>query len=184
MFFAEMLGRSVNIFIEQAGLLKKVSFPKLCLPIIVVASSSLSFVIVLALFLIFLLIIGHFPGWVILSMIPVLILQAALATGLGILLSTINVFYRDINQTVSVVLQFWFWLTPIVYPASIIPERVQTILEFNPVWPLIRAYHTIFLDRSVPDWTGLAYPFILSVVFVWLGIFAFFKLQGEIVDEL
>jgi lipopolysaccharide transport system permease protein len=182
--FGEMLGRCVNIFVEHAGILKKVNFPKLCLPIIVWASSWLHFAIILGLFLLFLLLSGNFPGWVILAIVPVLVLQTAFTLGLGVLLATVNVFYRDVSQTVSVVLQFWFWLTPIVYVSTLIPESVRTFLELNPMWPIVRAYQGIFLDHAAPDWSTLVYPAILTAVLAYLGMNAFFRLQGEIVDEL
>ena len=182
--FAEMLGRSVNIFVESANLLKKINFPKLCLPIIVLVSSLLNFAIIMSLFLLFLLIISAFPGWIILSVLPVLGIQLMLAMGLGMLLATINVFYRDVQQLVQVVLQFWFWLTPIVYVAPTLPPTAQRILDLNPLWPLIQAYQGIFLEHQMPDWAGLIYPLLLALFFLVLGIFAFYKLQGEIVDEL
>ena len=182
--FSEMLGRCVNIFVEHAGILKKVSFPKLCLPIIVLVSSWLHFAIVLSLFLIFLLLSGNFPGWVLLAGIPVMLIQAAFTVGLGVLLATINVFYRDISQSVSVILQFWFWITPIVYAPTLIPERARAVLEWNPIWPLIRAYQGIFLDKVAPDWSSLIYPAVLAALFGALGMYSFFRLQGEIVDEL
>jgi len=182
--FSEMLSRSVNIFVENANLLKKIHFPKLCLPIIVVVSSLLNFAIVMSLFLIFLVVIGAFPGWVILSALPVLMVQLAFTVGLGLLLATINVFYRDVSQTLQVVLQFWFWLTPVVYAASTLPGKASVIMAVNPMWPFIHAYHGIFLEKALPVWTEFIYPVALTVFFIWMGIFSFHKLQGEIVDEL
>ena len=182
--FSEMLGRSVNIFVENANLLKKINFPKLCLPIIILVSSILNFAIIMSLFLLFLLITSSFPGWVILSVLPVLGIQLMFAMGLGMLLATINVFYRDVQQMVQVILQFWFWLTPIVYVAATLPDTAQRILDLNPLWPLIQAYQGIFLEHQMPDWAGLIYPLLLALFFIVLGVFAFYKLQGEIVDEL
>ncbi|HRD32791.1 MAG TPA: ABC transporter permease [Rhodocyclaceae bacterium] len=182
--FAETLGRGVSIFVDNAGLLKKVSFPKLCLPVIVVLSSWLHFTIVIGVFIAVLLVIGQFPGWVVLWAIPIVLLQTGLAIGLGILLATINTFYRDVGQAVGVILQFWFWLTPIVYPVTILPEPVSRAIELNPVWPIIRAHQTIFLEQTMPDWPHLVYPAVLTVILLFVGMYAFHRLQGEIVDEL
>jgi len=182
--FSEMLSRSVNIFVENANLLKKISFPKLCLPIIVLVSCLLNFAIIMFLFLLFLLMVSSFPGLIILSTLPVLVIQLLFTIGLGMLLATVNVFYRDIQQLVQVVLQFWFWLTPIVYVSSTLPDTAQTILRVNPLWPLIHAYQGIFLEHRLPDWIDLIYPLLLALFFVFWGIFSFYKLQGEIVDEL
>lgn len=182
--FSEMLSRTVNIFVENAQLLKKVHFPKLCLPIIVLASNVINFVIVMAIFLTFMLIIGAFPGWIIFAALPVLLIQLMFTSGLGIFLATINVFYRDIHQTVLVVLQFWFWLTPIVYVSTTLPKSALQIMKWNPMWPFIKAYQGIFLEKTTPEWSTFIYPAILTILGIWLGVFAFYKLQGEIVDEL
>ena len=182
--FSEILNRSVGIFVENANLLKKIQFPKLCLPIIVVVSSVLNFFITMGLFMGFLILAGLFPGGVIWGVIPVLIIQLMFTIGLGMFLATINVFYRDIQQGVQVVLQFWFWLTPIVYLAATLPPWVREILNWNPLWPLIQAYQGIFLKHVLPDWSTLIYPCILGLFLVGAGIYAFHRLQGEIVDEL
>jgi lipopolysaccharide transport system permease protein len=183
-FFSEMLSRCVNIFVENSNLLKKIHFPKLCLPIIVLASSTLNFAIVMGIFIGFLLIIGAFPGGVVLYALPVLFMQMGFAIGMGVLLATINVFYRDVNQTVQVILQFWFWLTPIVYVPLSLPKAAQTFMDWNPMYNFIRAYHRIFLEQVPPQWSDMVYPGLLAIFFVFLGVFAFHKLQGEIVDEL
>jgi lipopolysaccharide transport system permease protein len=128
--------------------------------------------------------IAAFPGWVLLSAIPVLMIQLMFTLGLGMFLATIHVFYRDVQQTVQVVLQFWFWLTPIVYMSATLPPAVREILNWNPLWPLIQAYQGIFLEHMQPNWNSLIYPSVLGMFFAMLGIYAFYKLQGEIVDEL
>ena len=183
-FFSELLGRSVGIFVQNANLLKKASIPKLCLPIIVILSSLTNYAIIMAIFIAFLILTGNFSGFPLIAALPVAAIIGALAIGLGILLGTINVFYRDVEQTMGIVLQFWFWLTPIVYVSKTLPGFAAGFLKLNPMWPLIDAMHTIFLDGRFPGWTGLVYPAVLSAALVYLGMFAFWKLNGEIVDEL
>ena len=182
--FSELLTRCVGIFIEHGDMLKKVQFPKLCLPIMVFTSALIHFGIVLALFFVFLLLSADTLGWVSFAMVPVLVIQIAFTAGLGIFLGTVNVFYRDVQQSTALLLQFWFWLTPIVYVASGLPEPVRDLLQWNPMWPVIRAYQTIFLEGNVPDWASLVFPGAVAVLFVFLGMLAFHRLQGEIVDEL
>lgn len=183
-FFAELLNRSIGVFVQNADLLKKVSLPKLSLPLIVVLSSLMNFVIVMGLFSGFLALNNTFPGWSMAAVIPVIIILIAFTTGLGVLLGTINVFYRDIEQTIGVALQFWFWLTPIVYVTKTLPGALESVLQWNPIWPIIRAMHTIFLEARSPDWSDLLYPAGLAVGLLYLGLFAFWRLNGEIVDEL
>lgn len=182
--FSDLLSRSVGVFVHNANLLKKVNLPKLALPVIVALSGLSNFAVILILFLGFLFVIGSFPGAALLAMIPVLIVVIALALGLGVLLGTINVFYRDVEQSISMLLQFWFWLTPIVYPSRSLPGFFADVLAWNPMWPIVNFAQTIFLEDRVPDWSMLVYPATIATVLLMLGLFAFRKLSGEIVDEL
>ena len=182
--FSELLGRSVGIFVNNANLLKKVSFPKLTLPLIAILSSLLHYAIIMALFMIFLILAGYFPGWVVFAAVPVILILVAFTVGLGLLAGTINVFYRDIEQFTALVLQFWFWFTPIVYVRSILPDWLSALLGWNPVLPMVAAMQSIFLDARAPDWSTLVYPLTLAGLLLVLGWLAYRRLGGEIVDEL
>jgi lipopolysaccharide transport system permease protein len=100
------------------------------------------------------------------------------------LLGTVNVFFRDVAQLVGVLLQFWFWLTPIVYPADIVPERFQGLLALNPIKPLIMAYQCIFLDQQWPDFASLLPLALMTVGLLAVGLRFFLRHAGEMVDEL
>ena len=182
--FSELLGRSVGIFVNNANLLKKVSFPKLTLPLIAILSSLLHYAIIMALFMAFLVLAGYFPGWVVFAAAPVILILVAFTVGLGLLAGTINVFYRDIEQYTALVLQFWFWFTPIVYVRSILPDWLSALLGWNPVLPMVAAMQSIFLDARAPDWSTLVYPLTLAGLLLVLGWLAYRRLGGEIVDEL
>jgi len=182
--FAEITGRGQNVFLENAALLKKLSFPRLCLPIIVILSALLNFAIVLGIFLAVLILIGRFPGLPLLGIIPVLAVQILFAVGLGILLGVLNVFFRDVGQFFAIALQFWFWLTPIVYPAAIIPERFRSLIELNPMVPVIGAYQRIFVQAAWPEWPTLLPITLLGGLVCILALHLFRKRSGEMVDEL
>jgi lipopolysaccharide transport system permease protein len=182
--FTEMLGRLNTVFLEHGNLIKKSNFPRVCLPAIVALSSLINFGIVFALYLAFLAIIGHWPGWMLLAALPLLILQILFTLGLGIFLGTLNVFFRDVSQFTSVVLQFWFWLTPIVYTLPALPEGASELIRYNPMYPLMTAYQFLFLEHRVPDFTTL-YPLaLLTVFFLIVGARFFLARVGELVDEL
>jgi lipopolysaccharide transport system permease protein len=183
--FAEITGRAQNIFLDNANLLKKLSFPRLSLPIIVVLSAGLNFGIVFGLFTLFLLLTGNFPGWAFFALIPLLVLQVAFSIGLGVSLGVLNVFFRDVGQMFNVVLQFWFWLTPIVYPASILPTGARDILlSWNPMAPLVAGYQGVLVLGQWPDWHTLLMPTVVAVVLCLFGLRLFRKRAGEMVDEL
>jgi lipopolysaccharide transport system permease protein len=182
--FSDIVGRAQNVFIENANLIKKLSFPRLCLPIIVVLNAGLNFSIVFGLFILFLLFTNNFPGWVFLSVIPVLLIQIVFSIGLGMTLGVLNVFFRDVGQFFSIFLQFWFWFTPIVYPVNVLPESVQRLLVLNPMASVIDAYHQIFVFSRWPNWSTLMPVLVLSVLLCALGLYLFRKHAGAMVDEL
>lgn len=182
--FAEITGRSQNVFLEHANMLKKLSFPRLTLPVIVVLNAGINFVIIFTLFLCFLLLSGNFPGWPIFAMFPLLLVLVSFAIGLGVIIGILNVFFRDVGQLFGVVLQFWFWLTPIVYPPSILPEQVQSLMIYNPMASLIAGFQQVLVYASWPDWWSLLPVTVLSIVLCLLGMRLFRKRAGEMVDEL
>jgi lipopolysaccharide transport system permease protein len=182
--FAEIVTRGQNVFIEQANLIKKVSFPRICLPLIVVLNALVNFGIIFGLFVAFLLISGNFPGLIFFAIVPVLVLQVLLAIGLAMVAGVLNVFFRDVGQFVTIAIQFWFWFTPIVYPESILPDDVRALLAFNPMAHVIGAYQTVLVKGAQPDWAGLAPVLLLAVLLCVFGWRLFRKRSGEMVDEL
>ncbi|MHB1331611.1 MAG: ABC transporter permease [Sulfuriferula sp.] len=182
--FAEITSRAQTMFLEQANLLKKLSFPRLCLPVTVVANALVNFGIVFGLFSIFLVLSGNFPGWVYLALVPLLVIQICFSVGLGISLGVLNVFFRDVGQFFGILIQFWFWLTPIVYSVHILPESVRPWLMLNPMSSLIAAYQTILVSAQWPQWHTLWPITLLSLLLCALGFRLFRIHAGEMVDEL
>ena len=182
--FAEITTKAQNVFIDNAGLIKKISFPRICLPVIVVLNACLNFAIIFALFTAFLAISGNFPGVVWLALFPVLAVQIMLAIGLGISLGVLNVFFRDVGQFFSIMLQFWFWFTPVVYPVAVLPADVRPLLAWNPMAPVIMAYQDILVSQRMPDWAGLLPATVLAIILCLVAMQLFRKRAGEMVDEL
>jgi lipopolysaccharide transport system permease protein len=182
--FAEMLSRLTTVFLEHGNIIKKANFPRICLPTMVVLSALINFGILFALYLLFLAIIGHWPGWVLFAAVPLLALQILFTVGLGIFLGTLNVFFRDVGQFTGVVLQFWFWLTPIVYTLPALPEPARELMQLNPLQPLMAAYQSVFLGRVVPDYSTLLPLTVLALFFLIVGARFFLGRVGELVDEL
>ena len=182
--FNEITGRAQNTFLDNANLLKKLSFPRLCLPVIVVANALLNFAIIFSLFTVFLIISGNFPGLAYLAVVPLLAILTAFAIGLGITVGVLNVFFRDVGQFFGIFLQFWFWLTPIVYPASILPLKAQHFMQYNPIAPLIAGFQTVLVTGQYPLWDSLTYPCVFALLLCLLGMHLFRKHAGDMVDEL
>ena len=182
--FSEITTRSQTMFLDNAGLLKKLNFPRLCLPVTVVLNALLNFSIIFGLFTTFLLITNNFPGITYIALAPLLILLIAFAAGLGMILGVLNVFFRDVGQFFGIFITFWFWFTPIVYPVTILPERAKPIVELNPMAYLIGAVQGIVLRDEWPQWGQLFYPAGMALALCLLGLYLFRKHSSEMVDEL
>jgi lipopolysaccharide transport system permease protein len=183
-FFADIVNRGQMLFIDNANLLKKLKFPKICLPATLVLSTTLDFVLIFSLFILFLLFSNNFPGWPFLAFFPILLIQILFAMGLAMTLGVLNVFFRDIKQLMSILLQFWFWFTPVVYPMSALPVWVKPWLELNPMVGLIQAYQKIFVESALPNWNTLWPIFICAIFFCCSGIYLFRRHSADMVDEL
>jgi lipopolysaccharide transport system permease protein len=182
--FSEIALKAQTVFLEQANLLKKVNFPRLCLPIVVVGNGLLNFMIIATLFAVFLALVGSLPGIVVLALVPIVALTVWFAVALGIALGILNVFFRDVGHFFSVVLQFWFWLTPIVYPLAILPPVAQELMALNPLAGLIAAAQGVVLREVWPDWSSLAPAAVVAVLMSVLAVRLYLSRGAEMQDEL
>ncbi|PZE20816.1 ABC transporter permease [Paenibacillus xerothermodurans] len=182
--FSETIMRMQNVFLEQSGIMKKVSFPRTSLPVYILTSTLINFLIIYGIFMVYLLIVGEFPGISILQIIPLLVIQQIFAVGLGIILATLNVFFRDIGHSFAIVLQFWSWLTPIVYTVEIVPDKFKTYFDWNILLPVFQGYQSLIINGDWNNWSSLWFLACVSVVLLSIGYFIFKKLDTEMVDEL
>jgi lipopolysaccharide transport system permease protein len=182
--FAEITGRAQTVFLENANLIKKINFPRLCLPVVVVLNALINFSIIFGLFSLFLILSGNFPGWSFFAIIPILLVQIIFSIGLGITLGVLNVFFRDIGHFFGIFLQFWFWFTPVVYPVSILPEKIKLLLVLNPVAAPIMAYQRVLVYGQWPEWESLAPFSLMALLLCIIGMRLFRTHAGEMVDEL
>ncbi|MGN6550809.1 MAG: ABC transporter permease [Pararhizobium sp.] len=182
--FAEIVNRSMTIFLEQAGLLKKIAFPRLCLPIVVWGSALLNQILLLCAIAVVFAALGHLPGLAWLALPLGIILVSVFAFGVGMLCGIVNVFSRDVAQVMTVVMQLWFWLTPVVYPLSVVPEHLRWIVMLNPMTEFLGIYQTTLLANRWPDLGPLALPALVSFAIFALAFVTFRRASPELVDAL
>lgn len=181
--FSEIVGRCLTVFVDNGSLLKKIRFPRICLPLIAIGNTLVSNLALLAMIALILPALGFMPNiyWL---WLPVLIgITLVLATGIGVLLGVLNVFARDVGQVMLVVLQFWFWLTPIVYPVTIIPEGLRSLLRLNPLVALVQGYQNVLVFARPPE-SGLWSAAVVALVAVTAALFLFRRASAEMVDVL
>jgi len=181
---SEIISRCLTLFIEHGNLMQKMNFPRITLPAIVVGSSLLDNALLLLAMLGIFVLLGHPFNLALFWLLPLAVLVAAFAVGLGLTLGVMNVFLRDIGQVVPIVLQVWFWFTPIVYPSTIIPEPYRPWLGLNPAYPLVEAYHRVVVYGAAPELKGLLPIAALTVALLLTALFVFRRAAEEMVDVL
>ena len=182
--FYEIITRCMNLFIEQGNLMKKIHFPKITLPAVVVGSNlANNLLLFIAMGCIFIA-LGHHFTLAMLWLAPLVIILAIFALGIGLILGVMNVFLRDIGHIVPIVLQVGFWFTPIVYPINIIPEKYQFLLNFNPMYHFTNAYQEIIVYGQSPQLNGVIVISLLAAALLVISLLFFRRASEEMVDVL
>jgi lipopolysaccharide transport system permease protein len=172
----------VNSLVGNMGLVSKIYFPREVLPISAMLARLLDFAIGFSLLLILILIyrVPIYPiGLLILPV--VLLVQMAFSLGLGLTGSALNVFYRDITSIVALGLQIWLYVTPIIYPVTMVPERLYPIYFLNPMAGIIEAYRSILLYQELPG-PYFALSSIVSVFTLLFGYWFFKRVEFQFAD--
>jgi lipopolysaccharide transport system permease protein len=173
----------MTVFIDNGSLLKKIQFPRIALPAVVVGIASINNLAYLAIVLLILPVLAVYPAIDYLWLPLLMAMTIGLAAGIGLFLGTLNVFVRDIGQVVSVLIQFWFWITPIVYPVSIIPHAFRSTLALNPVFPLVVGYQNVLLYKIAPP-AELRWVALVVMIMLASAMLVFRRASSEMVDVL
>jgi ABC-type polysaccharide/polyol phosphate export permease len=156
MLFSETVQRSASSLLEHANLITKSMFPSEIVPVAVFLSNLASHGLAVGLMLAATLYRNHAVGAAVLLLPFYLFFLGLFSIGIGWIVSSLHVFLRDTAQMVSVALTFWFWLTPIMVPASSIPARYRFLLHFNPMYFAVQLYREAFFTSRLPAWRDFA----------------------------
>ncbi len=183
-FFTAAINRSAYTMIENGNILKKVYFPREILPLSVVTSESINFLISCIIIIAFILFKGFGICKYILFFPIILAIQFLLLLGFGLILSSVTVYIRDLNHFIGIALQLLFYATPVVYSYETIPEQYRWILKYNPMTYIIEGYRDIFYYQTMPDLKMLGIIFLISIAIIIVGYMIFNKLQKRFAEEL
>lgn len=189
--FSETLLRYTNLFFEHANLIKKVSFPKEILHVSAMLTGGINFAINFCIFIVFLAalhISGAFtiviPFERIFILFFVLVAQMVFCLGLGLATSVLTVFFRDIGQLTAIIVQLWFWFTPIVYPASVVPAPLKKFYALNPFNYFVDIYRSILYLNQMPPLKSVGIVAGFAAVSFAIGYFIYRRLSDEVPDEI
>jgi ABC-type polysaccharide/polyol phosphate export permease len=173
MWFTESITSGTNCLLDHAGFLKNAVFPSEILPIVSVGVGMMSYVFSLPVLFLLLAVFRVELGWPLLALPVIMAVQFSFTLGIVFLTSTYNVFFRDLRYIVQHILLAVFFLTPIMYDFSIVPERLRWVFKLNPLSTIIDSYRNIFFYNAWPNWENLGFVFALSLMLIVLGAWAF-----------
>lgn len=180
-FFSNALSASGNSLVGSANLITKVYFPRMIVPTAAVAAGLLDFAIAFVI-LVILMIYYQVPPSINLLMLPVLVLLiTTLAMAVGMWLSALNVKYRDIRFALPFMIQLWMFVSPIIYPADILPAKWRWVFDLNPLTGIIEGFRSALFDRPF-NWTSLAISAVLTLLSLIYAAFSFGRVERRFAD--
>jgi lipopolysaccharide transport system permease protein len=169
---------------DSGYLIKAVYFPREILPLSIVISCLFHFLITFIFVFPILLIYGYLPHWSYLVLPVIILLQTVFIFGMSLFLASIHVFFRDLRYILDVLLMAWFWVTPIAYPMSLIPDQYLTLYQLNPMTLFATAYREVLLNGQLPasgHWIALLLGALGSLV---LGYLFFLRIKKTLAEEV
>ena len=182
-WFSASVTISTSTLTGNVSLIKKVIFPKHLLLLAVITAQLVNFILSLPILLGLAFYYGTPPALSWLIGIPILTaVQFAVTYGLALIISMANAFFRDLEYIVTVCLSLLFWMTPIIYPLEMVPERYRLLLVINPVTYLIQAWRDIFFNNTI-NWHNIAVSLVTAIAVLLAGLLVFKKLDRKL-DEV
>jgi lipopolysaccharide transport system permease protein len=196
-FFSSVVATSSGSLVSNSGLIQKVSFSRIVLPLSTVGASAYNWAFEMAVLIIAISIAGGFVlPWILLLVIAMALL-AVFAAGVGLLASILTVYFRDTEYLISIVLQFWIYLTPIIYPLSLVaresakhdglvgtPVTILGIYELNPMVHFVALFRQLIYDNRFPDPIEWLICLLWAVAAVSIGMFVFRKNERNLAEAL
>lgn len=177
-FTASAISSATGSLSANSSLITKVSLPRVIFPVASVVAKMVDLLLTTLILFGFLIIYGVNLKATILFIPIIFIVQLLLVLGTSFILAAINVFFRDIENVLSVVLMMWMYLTPVIYPPELIPEEFTSLFNLNPMMPIVNAYRNTILHGVAPPWPSFIYASIFSVVIFIVG-YIFFKRRAK-----
>lgn len=183
-YFSGAVSYGSNSLIGNSGLLTKVYFPRLAIPAAAVMSGLLDFGIASLVLVAVMAYYGLTPSWLLVFWVLLAVPMVMLALGVSMLLSALNVRFRDVKYVVPFALQIWLFVTPIIYPVSMVPERYRLLLAMNPMTGFVEAFRALAIGGKPIDWALLSASLGLTVAVFVAGLTYFRRAERSFADVI
>ncbi len=183
-FFTTAIFQGTFCIVGNGSIIKKVYFPREILPLSIVISGAVNFLISLPIIIIFVLCSGLGLSHNLIYVPLVLLVQCLLQLGIVLITCSINVYIRDAEYIIQFLVNMLFYATPIIYDATLFPEKFRWILNLNPMTPIINGYRNIFYYHAHPNLTQLLFLLIICTILCFVGYKIFNKLEKGFAEEV
>lgn len=180
--FSTILMRLNGSLLERANLIKKISVPAFVYHISIIITEFGILMLSYSLALIFLLLVNHPITLTFLYLIPILFLQTLFAFALGVIISLFTPFFKDLKEAIPIVVQLWFWMTPIIYMKEMIANKYPALLTYNPFYHFVQIYQDIFLYSKAPSYEALFSIILMTLITLFFAAYLYKKMIGTIKD--
>jgi len=181
-YFSQAIGRSGTSLVSNAGLVTKVYFPRLAIPVAAVLAPLVDFVVTLAILMVMMAYYRIVPGWPFFALPLFLAMAVATALAASLWLSALCVKYRDVSVVIPFLLQVWLYASPVAYPASVVPERWRALYSLNPMAGVIDGFRWSLLGTNRPDLRMMAISGVAVAVLLFVGAIYFRQTEQTFAD--
>lgn len=180
--FSNSLISSANVLVNNASLITKIYFPREIFVLSTIFAKVVDFALA-SIVLVFFMVYFQVPvTWNIVWFVPIFLIQQVFTYSVSLLVSACNLFYRDIQYVLNLGIVIWMYLTPVIYPVELLPDKYRWIFQVNPMAVLINAYRQVVLSGSAPNLVSLGIAAGVSCVLFVLARWIFNKLEGVFAD--
>ncbi len=182
-FFSTALATSSQSLLSNEGIIKKVYFPRLIIPISAIITAGVDFAITMVVLILAVFYYGYHPNWQILFLSPILLLILLMTVvGLGLFTSSLNVKYRDVRYVIPFFIQIGLFLTPVIYPLSVIYDYRKLLLGLNPLSGVIETFRVLIIGSNKFDINLIVTSLVVSLAIFVFGLIYFNKTESYFAD--
>jgi len=183
-YFSRIVGEGGNSLIANSALITKVSFPRLIIPMVAPLAAALDCLIAIIALIVTALFMGATVSWTVIFAPLVILAVALFGYAIALWIAPLNAVYRDVGIALPSVMQVAMYMSPIVYPESLVPEKIRWLFVLNPIAVMVDTMRFVVLGTDAPSLAGLAVFAILTVLLFWGGTRVFRHMEGNLVDRI
>lgn len=183
-FFQVSIMGSTNSLVNNAGLIKKVYFPREIMPLSLIFSNFVNFLITFIILFAALFVFKIKVGFSILLLPIILVLLLLITIGLSLILSALNVVYRDVSHFVEIIFMAWFYATPVVYSFELVPDKIKPLILLNPMTLVVQSVRDVVIYNKLPPAEYLLRMLITGIILIAIGYFVFSRIEKSIAESI